>query len=79
MVPYKGKILITCTRADCLRNILTGNVQPSCMDCTAAVAQIVDLDDKVVFEYQHDLPPVKTGSPIKPAKPAKTKGRKSVS
>lgn len=72
----KGLHRIICTnKSGCLRG-LKKDVQPDCMDCLAAITQVVDLDGKVVFEYQHDLPPVKTCNPIKPEK---TKGKKAIS
>ena len=60
MTPYRGIIRITCTRkkGGCLRN-LKEDVQPGCMDCPEALTQILDLDDKVIYEYRS--PEIRTG------------------
>ena len=60
MAPYKGIIRISCTRkkGGCLRN-LGEDVQPGCMDCPAAVTEILNLEDKVIYEYRS--PEIKTG------------------
>lgn len=63
MTPYRGIINIICKKkSGCLRN-LGKDVQPGCMDCPEAVTQILDLDDKVIFEYKS--PEVKTGKRVK--------------
>ncbi len=61
MTPYRGIIKISCTRkkGGCLRNLKKGDVQSGCMDCPEALSQILDLDDKVIYEYRS--PVVKTG------------------
>jgi len=61
MNPYKGIITIKCMRkkGGCLRNLNIDDVQPGCMDCPKALTQILDLDDKVIFEYRS--PEIKTG------------------
>ena len=52
MNSYRGIINIKCTRkSGCLRNLKTNDVQPGCMDCPEAVTRILDLDEKVIFEY----------------------------
>ena len=52
MKPYKGIIRIVCKKkTGCLRNLKT-NVKPGCMDCPQAVTEILDLDEKVLFEYR---------------------------
>ena len=61
MTPYKGIINIKCTRkkGGCLLNLKKDDVQPGCMDCPEAVTQILDLENKVIYEYRS--PAVKTG------------------
>ena len=68
MTPYKGIIRITCTRkkGGCLKNLarhtsggLEGDVQPGCMDCPESLTQILNLEDKVIYEYRS--PALKTG------------------
>lgn len=52
MRPYNGIIRITCQRKKgCLRN-LKRDVQPGCLDCPEALAGILDLEGKVLFEYR---------------------------
>jgi len=53
MTAYRGIINIICTRkkGGCLRN-LGSDVQPGCMDCPEALTQVLDLDDKVIYEYR---------------------------
>lgn len=59
MKAYKGLIKITCGETKgCLRNLKV-NVQPGCMDCPKAVTEIIDYDEKVLYEYKS--PAVKTG------------------
>ena len=60
MTSYRGIINIICIRkkGGCLRN-LGEDVQPGCMDCPEALTQVLDLDDKVIYEYRS--PVVKTG------------------
>ena len=59
MRPYNGLIRITCKRKKgCLRN-LKRDVQPGCLDCKEAVTEVIDLEDKVLFEYRS--PVQKTG------------------
>ena len=71
MTPYKGIIRIKCNlkKGGCLRN-LKKDVQPGCMDCPQALTQVLDLEDKVIYEYRS--PAKKTGSRVK-SRP-KTKG-----
>ena len=71
MTPYKGIVKIFCTRkSGCLQN-LQKDVQPGCMDCPEALTQIIDLEDKVVYEYRS--PEVRTGSRIKRGKAVSNK------
>jgi len=60
MTAYRGIINIVCIRkkGGCLRN-LGEDVQPGCMDCPESLTQILDLDDKLIYEYRS--PEVKTG------------------
>ena len=60
MTPYKGIIRITCLKkkGGCLRN-LGEDVQPGCMDCPAAITEILDLEEKAIYEYRS--PALKTG------------------
>lgn len=53
MTPYKGIIRIECKRikGGCLRN-LRENVKPGCIDCPEAMTQVLDLEDKVIYEYR---------------------------
>jgi hypothetical protein len=52
MKEYRGIVRIECTRkAGCPRK-LKQNVQAGCLDCPEAVTRIVDLVDKVMFEYR---------------------------
>ena len=61
MTPYKGKIKLVCIeKSGCRRKLKTGDVQPSCMDCLAAITQVIDLDGKIIFEYKHELSPIKS-------------------
>ena len=71
MKAYRGRINIECTReTGCLKN-LKEDVQPGCMDCPEAISKIIDLEDKVIYEYCS--PEIKTGKRVKPsAKPIKT-------
>ncbi len=54
MTPCKGIHRISCTRkGGCiLTNSNEKNVQPGCIACPDALTQIIDLEDKVIFEYR---------------------------
>lgn len=52
MTPCKGIHRISCTRKNGCPRKLKKDVQPDCMDCQDALTQIIDLDDKILFEYQ---------------------------
>ena len=59
MKPYKGIIKISCTKkTGCLRN-LHKDVEPGCMDCPAAVTEILNIEGKKIFTYKS--PPERTG------------------
>nr|BDD47299.1 hypothetical protein 2 [bacterium] len=64
MTPYKGIIRVSCKRkkGGCLKN-LQNNVEPGCMDCEDSVSEILDLEDKVIYEYRS--PEVKSGKRVK--------------
>jgi hypothetical protein len=68
MKPYKGIIRIVCERKKgCLKN-LKKNVQPGCLDCPKGTTEILDLDEKVLFEYR---------SPVQRTGKRKKKGTKA--
>lgn len=52
MKPYRGLIIIKCEKKKgCLRS-LKSNVMPECMDCTSAITEVIDLENKVLFKYR---------------------------
>ncbi len=51
MKPYKGIIRISCKETkECVKVKLRENVQPACLNCPQAKAEILDLDEKVLFK-----------------------------
>jgi len=52
VTPCKGIHKIICTRKNngCPRKLK--NVQPSCINCPDATTQILDLEDKILYEYR---------------------------
>ena len=52
MIPCKGIHRIICTRkTDCPRGVKK-NAQPDCISCPDALTQIIDLEGKIIYEYQ---------------------------
>ncbi len=62
MKPRKIIGQISCTKkTGCLRN-LKKDVEPGCMDCPAAVTDILNIEGKTIYTYKS--PPKKTGKRI---------------
>lgn len=54
MTPCRGIHKITCRRkSGCTRKL--EDVQPECISCQDALTQILDLEGKVLFEYQVEV------------------------
>ena len=69
MKPYKGIIRISCKDKKGCK--LKENVQPACLSCPQAKAEILDLEEKVLFKNK--VPGSKVhGSSLKVKKTSKT-------
>lgn len=66
MNPYKGIVRISCKRKTGCSHKIRDNVQPECMGCPEGLTEILDLEGKVLFEYQPPRP--------RTAKKVKSKG-----
>ncbi|MHB8772962.1 MAG: hypothetical protein ACYC7J_18360 [Syntrophales bacterium] len=75
--PYKGRIRIECTRETCREDKSRADVKPGCFGCTESRAEILDLDDRVVYRRDSPAEPQEEPTPAEAssAKPA-AKGRK---